>query len=115
MLPMSPSIVLYPTLCYFLSTFLFGRSIAPVVDGNCATPKPINSGVPQGSVLSPTLFLLFTNYLLSSRNRPILSYADVTTLQYSTSCDRHPNQQVLEIARIFAAERLTSDLSIVFN
>ncbi len=50
-----PSCGFYPALCSFLSSFLSGHSIAAVVDGHCSTPKPINSGVPQGSVLSPTL------------------------------------------------------------
>ncbi len=60
-----PSYGLYPALCSFLSSFLSSRSIAAVVDGR-STPKPINSGVPQGSVLSPTLFLLFINAHLPS-------------------------------------------------
>ncbi len=53
-----PSFGLYPPLCSFLSSFLSGRSIAAVVDGHCSTSKPINSGLPKGSVLSFTLFLL---------------------------------------------------------
>ncbi|WP_435331364.1 reverse transcriptase domain-containing protein, partial [Klebsiella pneumoniae] len=65
--------------------------------------------------LSPTLFLLFINDLLSLTNCPIHSYADDTTLHYSTSFDTYPNKQVTNIARIDAAERLTSDLSIISN
>ncbi len=54
-----PSFGFYPFLCSFISSFLSDRSISSVVDGNCSSPKPINSGVPQGSVLLLTLFLLF--------------------------------------------------------
>ncbi len=107
-----PSNDFYPARYSFLSSFLSGRSVAAVVHGHCSTPKPINSGASQGSVLSPTLVLLFINDL-SLTNCPIHSYADDTNLHYSTSFDRHPNQQVLQISRIDAAERLTLDLSIV--
>ncbi len=51
-----PSYGFYPDLCSFLSSYLSGRSIAAVVDGHCSTRKPINSGVPQGSVLSLNLY-----------------------------------------------------------
>ncbi len=60
-----PSYGFYPSFCIFISSFLSDRSISAVVDGNCSTPMIINSGVPQGSVLSLTLFLLFINDLLS--------------------------------------------------
>ncbi len=108
-----PSYGLYPALCSFLSSFLSGRSIAAVVDGHSSTPKPISSGVPQGSVLSPTLFLLLINDLLSLTNCPIHSYADDTTLHCSMSFVRQPKQQELKVSRNDAAERLTSDLSII--
>ncbi len=48
-----PSYGFYPVLCSFLSSFLSGRCISAVVDGHCSTSKPINSGVPQSSVLHP--------------------------------------------------------------
>src|SRR6201990_502230 len=78
-----PSFEIYPSLCELLSDFLSGRSIAAVVDGNRSSFKSINSGVPQGSVLSPTLFLLFINDLLSVISSPIYSYDDDSTLHYS--------------------------------
>merc|ERR1712035_293843 len=110
-----PSYGIYPSLCSFISSFLSDRSIAVVVDGHCSSPKPINSGVPQGSVLSPTLFLLFINDLLTLTQCSIHSYADDSTLHFSTSFPRRPTQQKLHTSRQDAAERLTSDLSVISN
>src|ERR1700755_3186627 len=60
-----PSFGVYPSFCDLLSDFPSCRSIAAVVDGHRSSFISINSGVPLGSVLSPTLFLPFINALLS--------------------------------------------------
>ncbi len=77
-----------------------------MVDGHCSS-KPINNDVPQGSVLSPTLFLLFINDLLSQISYPIHSYADDTTLHFSMSFSRSPTLQEINRSRREATERLT--------
>ncbi len=53
-----PSFEFYPSLCTFISSFLLGQSISAIIDGHCSTCKPINSSIPHGSVLSPTLYYL---------------------------------------------------------
>ncbi len=101
-----PSFGFYPSLCSFISSVLSERSISVVVDSHCSSPKPINSGVPQDSVLSPTLILLFMNDL-SVTNCPIHSYGDDSTLNFSTSFDRRSTLQDLQDSRQNEAERLT--------
>src|ERR1700755_420669 len=110
-----PSFGIYPSLCDLLFNFLSGRSIAAVVDGHHSSYKSINSGVPQGSVLSPTLFLILINDLLSITSSPIHSYADDSTLHYSFQFERRPSQQQLIDSRRMALEQLTSDLSRISN
>ena len=110
-----PSFWIYPSLCSLLSDFLSGRSISAVVDGHRSSYKSINSCVPQGSVLSPIIFLLFINDILSITSSPIHSYADDSTLHYSFQFERRPFQQQLIDSRRMALEQLTSDLSCILN
>ncbi|CAG5046898.1 unnamed protein product [Parnassius apollo] len=72
-----PSYGLPEKLCDWITSFLADRSIKVVVDGASSDCKPINAGVPQGCVLSPTLFLLHINNMLQTRN--IHCYADDNT------------------------------------
>ncbi len=103
----------YPSLCTFISGFLSGRSISAIVDGYCSKPKSISSGVPEGCVLSPTLFLLFIDHLLSITECPIHSYTDDSTLHFSITFKSRPSQTELHNARLDATKRLASDLSII--
>ena len=51
-----------------------------VLDGKCSQKHPVNVEVPQGSILDPTLFLLYINDLPDDVICDIGIYADDTTL-----------------------------------
>ncbi len=92
----NPYFLNYPptdTIPPFVSSLISGRSVSAVVDGYCSKPKSINSDAPQGSVLSPTLFLLFINDL-STTEWPIHSYDNDSTLHYSITFKSHPLQTI---------------------
>ena len=57
-----------------------------VVNGKPSQEYPVNTGVPQGSILGPTFFLLYINDLPDDVVCDIAIYADDITL-YS-NCDQ---------------------------
>ena len=68
-----------------ISSFLRNRQLRVVLDGKSSQEYPVNVGVPQDSILGPTLFLLYINDLPDDVICNIAIYADDTTL-YS-KCD----------------------------
>ena len=80
-----------------ISSFLSNRRLRMVLDGTSSQEYPVNAGVPQGSILGPTLFLLYINDLPDDVICDIAIYADDTTL-YS-KCDQASDLwQQLELA-----------------
>ncbi|CAF4948028.1 unnamed protein product [Pieris macdunnoughi] len=66
-------------------SYLSGRSQCVVIDGHVSSYLPVEFGVPQGSILGPTLFLVYMNDLCSLKipNSKLVSYADDTALVFS--------------------------------
>ncbi|KAK7087826.1 hypothetical protein V1264_021830 [Littorina saxatilis] len=62
----------------WISSFLHGRSQAVVVEGSRSTNIPVKSGVPQGSVLGPCLFLIYINDLAARVSSTTRLFADDT-------------------------------------
>ena len=85
-------------------SFLSNKWLRVVLDGKSSQEYPVNAGVPQGSILVPTLFLLYINDLPDDVIYNIAIYADDITL-YS-KCDQASDLwQQLELA-----SELKSDL-----
>ena len=63
-----------------LTQFLSNLSQQVMVDGCRSKLVNVVSGVPQGSVLGPLLFLLYTSELFSILENMLIGYADDSTL-----------------------------------
>ena len=64
----------------WIESFLIGRTQCVVLDGDTSTELPVSSGVPQGSVLGPILFLLYINDLPDNIQSNVRLFADDTAV-----------------------------------
>ena len=69
---------------YWINSLLSGRTQQVVLDGQASDPVPVLSGVPQGSVLGPVLFLIFMNDLLDNIRSSVRLFADDCVLYRDT-------------------------------
>ena len=63
-----------------ITSFFSNKRLRVVLDGKSLQKYPVNARVPQGSILGPTLFLLYINDLPDDFICNIAIYADDTTL-----------------------------------
>ena len=72
---------IHPSAISIITSFLKNRSQRVTTENSDSDFLPINSGVPQGSILGPFLFLVFVNDLPASlNNEGTVLFADDTTI-----------------------------------
>ena len=74
-------------LLKWIEQWLTDRIQRVVVDGEVSNWKSVLSGVPQGSVLGPILFLIYINDLDDSITSNVLKFADDTKLFRKVNTD----------------------------
>ena len=78
MLKICQKLQLPKSLCYWIRSFLQNRKIQLKFNGNSQKMINIDIGIPQGSPISPILFLIYIRFLFTERkastNERIISY-----------------------------------------
>ena len=107
MLKICQKLQLPKSLCYWIKSFLQDRKMQLKFDGNSQEMTDIEIGIPQGSPISPILFLIYIRFLFAERkssiNERILSYLDDIGLVVSSKSIEE-NCQLLQ--------KLTQDLLV---
>ena len=74
----------------WIKSFLDNRSQSVVVNGSASSTIPVSSGVPQGSVVGPLLFLIYINDLPEHvQSSKVRLFADDTAIYLSLSNSSH--------------------------
>ncbi|CAF1497626.1 unnamed protein product [Didymodactylos carnosus] len=82
----------------WIADYLHDRTIQAMIDGVTSAPRGISKGVPQGSILGPSLFLIYIDDLPIGIESAIRLFAD-DTLRFSHDSDL-----------VLASQRLARDL-----
>ena len=100
-----------PTLRW-IKSFLDNRSQSVVLNGTSSESVPVSSGVPQGSVLGPLLFLAYINDLPANIKSKVRLFADDTAIYLSLSS---ANQSSILQNDLNILEKWEQDWDMRFN
>ena len=97
----------------WFSSYLSGRSQRVIVDGCASSWEPVENGVPQGSILGPLLFLVYTNDIVDNIENDINLYADDTSL---LSISDNPETAAMNLnADLYALQHWAKTWHMAFN
>ena len=85
------------TALSWIKTYLLDRSQSVVINNHLSSPAPISYGVPQGSVLGPILFIMYTqslHALIKQHSLHDQSFADDTQVYHS--CKPQNTKQTIQ-------------------
>ena len=104
------------TALELLTSYLSGRAQSVTINGHCCPAEPLATGVPQGSVLGPLLFTIYTTpiaHVIHAQSISFHLYADDTQIYISFASNNSVNNldilsSTLDIVHSwFASNKLT--------
>ena len=103
---------LNPFILRWIKSYLTNRKQFVVVDGSSSTPLQVLSGVPQGSVLGPLLFIIYNNDVgqISGGSKLNLFADDIALYRIINSADDYERLQddIHAVSSCLAAKHLNS-------
>ena len=99
----------------WFQSYLSGRTQYVTVNGHVSDPLPISSGVPQGSVLGPLLFLIYVNDLPNvSKVMQFYLFADSTSICFDSdnlfNLQNIVNRELKKVRKWLEANRLALNI-----
>ena len=96
----------------WFKSYLKDRSQITLANGTYSKMCPVNTGVPQGSVLGPILFLIYVNDIAQCVNSgKVRLFADDTNLFFSCksipTLEKNANESLLNLYKWFSSNKLT--------
>ena len=96
-------------LIQWILSFLQDRSIQLAFDGNIQQKRPIDIGIPQGSPISPILFLIYVSELFKNRSQDDIrtpSYIDdIALIVSSPTVEENCNKLRNAVQELFSLQR----------
>ena len=90
-----------PNLVQWMGSYLKSRKQRVKFKNFLSDEEEVLSGVPQGSILGPVLFIIFTNSLAEDLGKyQLTSYADDTQIIISADSPKKMKDEIEEVMRI---------------